>query len=358
MAPFLNPANWWFAGFMGLLYPYLFFLLVFFFLFFLFMKSKWGLVSLVVLFAGWKNTTVLFGWNYSFPFLNKKKESKLRVMDWNVRRFVPYHEEIFRPGANDNEKQILQEIKYYQPDVICMQEFYSSFDKNEKHDNIELFKKEVGYPYYVFSSDYSTWTSIRSGTIIFSKYPIVDSAVIKFPNNIQKTAESLVYADIVFNGDTLRVYSMHLQSFGFLRRDYEDLGKIKNQKDSALVASRNIFRKMKMAFSMRGQQADFIRQNLAASQHPKILCGDLNDVPNSYAYFTIKSDMNDAFLEKGKGWGKTFISPSSRILSYLPTLRIDYILTDPEIRVDQFDRINRKLSDHMGLVTDLTFEKK
>ncbi len=358
ITPFLNPAQWWFAGFMSLLFPFLLILVLAFFLCWLFIEPKRSLLPLVTMLLGWKSTAVLFGWNFGSSFALDKGENQLRILDWNVRRFAPYYAEIFNPGFKNNEQAILAEIKHYQPDVVCFQEFYSSIDKKQSVNNLKLFQRENRYPYYVFSNDYSVRNTFRSGTAIFSRYPIIDSAIIRFPDQIKRGAESLVSADILFKGDTIRVYSMHLQSFGFLRRDYEDLGKIKNQKDSGLVASKNIFRKMRSAFSLRGQQADFVKQNTLTSPYPKILCGDLNDVPNSYAYFTVKGEMKDAFLQKGKGWGKTFTSSTSRVLNYLPTLRIDFILTDPGFKSIQFNRITRRLSDHMGLVADIKLEKK
>ncbi|MBL7731929.1 MAG: endonuclease/exonuclease/phosphatase, partial [Chitinophagaceae bacterium] len=75
-----------------------------------------------------------------------------------------------------------------------------------------------------------------------------------------------------------------------------------------------------------------------------------NDVPNSYTYFTIKGNLQDAFLKKGFGIGRTFSAIS-------PTLRIDYILADRSFRVKQFNRIIKKLSDHYMLVTDLELKK-
>ena len=138
-----------------------------------------------------------------------------------------------------------------------------------------------------------------------------------------------------------------------MNRDYEDLYKIKNQDDKGLVASRNIFRKMKYAFSQRGVQADVIRKEINRSPYKVVVCGDLNDVPNSYAYVTVRKNLDDAFLEKGSGLGKTFISGRSKFLTWLPTLRIDYIFTDPSLQVDQFRMVTRKLSDHRGLITDL-----
>jgi endonuclease/exonuclease/phosphatase family metal-dependent hydrolase len=56
--------------------------------------------------------------------------------------------------------------------------------------------------------------------------------------------------------------------------------------------------------------------------------------------------MNDAFLQKGFGIGRTFSSLS-------PTLRIDYILTSKQFSVKQFNRVIKDYSDHYMIVADL-----
>jgi endonuclease/exonuclease/phosphatase family metal-dependent hydrolase len=104
-------------------------------------------------------------------------------------------------------------------------------------------------------------------------------------------------------------------------------------------------------------QSDIIEREVSRSPYPVIVCGDLNDVPNSYAYQTVRGDMQDAFLEEGAGLGKSFISGRSKFLTWLPTLRIDYIFMSPVFEVTQFRMVTRKLSDHRGLITDLKLPK-
>jgi endonuclease/exonuclease/phosphatase family metal-dependent hydrolase len=82
------------------------------------------------------------------------------------------------------------------------------------------------------------------------------------------------------------------------------------------------------------------------SPYPVILCADFNDVPNSYTYFTVRGNLQDAFLLKGSGIGRTFTAIS-------PTLRIDYILASNELSILQFNRVTKKYSDHYMLVADL-----
>ena len=60
--------------------------------------------------------------------------------------------------------------------------------------------------------------------------------------------------------------------------------------------------------------------------------------------------MQDAFLKKGFGIGRTFAALS-------PTLRIDYIFADKHFTIKQFKRVVKKLSDHYMLVADVSAEK-
>src|SRR5690606_11286570 len=149
---------------------------------------------------------------------------------------------------------------------------------------------------------------------------------------------------------TIRVYTTHLQSLQFKATDYQRIENIKSGEDGIVTNSRTIFSKLKTGITHRKIQVDIISQVLDDSPYPVLFCGDLNDVPNSYAYFNIRGNMQDAFLAKDFGIGRTFTALS-------PTLRIDYIFADPEFHIEQFKRINKKYSDHYMLVSDLKLSK-
>ena len=163
-------------------------------------------------------------------------------------------------------------------------------------------------------------------------------------------AESVIYADFLKGSDTLRIYTTHLQSFKFKKEDYNDIEKIREQDEETFSASKRLLRKMKLAFSRRGIQANMVKDEMDKSPYPSVICGDFNDVPNSYAYFRIKGQRQDAFLQKGFAIGRSFIALA-------PTLRIDYILPDRKFEVKQFDMIDESLSDHIMLVSDILLKK-
>jgi endonuclease/exonuclease/phosphatase family metal-dependent hydrolase len=163
--------------------------------------------------------------------------------------------------------------------------------------------------------------------------------------------ESLIHADLLVNGDTVRIYTTHLQSVQFKKKDFETIESIKNTDEGMVENSRNIFSKLKRGVVYRCDQADVVKQATIKSPYPYILTGDFNDVPNSYTYFTIKgSELQDAFLMTGLGVGKTF--------SYIaPTLRIDYFLTTKDFQIRQFNRVIKNYSDHYMLVADVELKK-
>ncbi len=350
--PHLDPRRWWITGFIGLVFPYILFIILFFLFFWLFFKPRRSLISGICIVIGLPAISVLLPLRFTSSFSLEKEPSTIRIMNWNIRRFTPFNTNIFNPSHNDNKSAIFDEIRKFKPDVLCLQEFFTS-DNNRAMNNIRLMKAEFGFTHHVFSKDNWIQNKLYSGTIIFSKYPILSDSVIRYPKGTYKSAENITSADIMLNGDTIRIYNLHLQSFGFGPKDYSNFDKIQNKQDTGFQASKNIFRKMQQTFYLHSLQADFVKAQLNSSPHPVIACGDLNDVPNSYAYYTISDEMNDCFLQKGAGFGKTFTSPTSRFLGALPTLRIDYIFTNTQMETTQFSRMRRKLSDHSALVADI-----
>ncbi|MDE3234369.1 MAG: endonuclease/exonuclease/phosphatase family protein [Bacteroidota bacterium] len=332
----LGPGWFSWVGFTVLSMPYLILLLILSIIFWLLAKPRFVLLPLITLLVGWKQISTLFAFHARAGF--SKAPLSLRIADWNVQGFNGLSKN--KETKKHIRESIAKTLVQLRPDIICLQEFNHS-EQNNLGDNIGLLNQQ--YPYHFFSKDYIRKNGYRSGCIIFSKYPIIDSGKVKYP-----LAESLIYADVVRGPDTLRIFTTHLQSYQFKKEDYDDMEKIKE--DESLVASRNIFMKMNTAFKRRGIQAQIVRSALNESPYPSIICGDFNDVPNSYTYWHIRGERKDAFLEKDFGLGRSFISLS-------PTLRIDYIMPDPSFDVLQFDMVDEDLSDHIMLVTDLRLKK-
>lgn len=345
LVPYMNPRTWWFISFSGLAFPFLLVLVIFFLIGWLLLrKLRLTLISLIALLIGFKSISVFFAFNKPGTFNYKKESGTIRIVTWNVARFIELKRNTNK--GSQTRLNMMELIKKQDADIVCLQEFHTSVNA-EYYNNIETVQKDLGYPYFYFSFDTDGDKQYYS-SIIFSRYPIIDSGLVRYPR--PTLPDALIHADIKINNDTVRIYTSHLQSLQFGKRDYERIDNITNAKDSLLSNSRNILAKLKKGIINRSLQADLISDILDISPHPVIVCADLNDVPNSYTYATVRGDMQDAFLKKGFGTGRTFSALS-------PTLRIDYIFTDHHFKVKQFNRIVKNYSDHYMLVADIEIKK-
>ncbi|HWB93474.1 MAG TPA: endonuclease/exonuclease/phosphatase family protein [Puia sp.] len=343
----LHPGRWWMIALLGLIFPLLLALLLCFFVAGIFLPGwrRWALLSLVALIIGWPNIHSFLALHPGHSFQEEKAPGTLRVMTWNVRSFDDFITK--KKGASGHRPRMLDFIAGQRPDVLCVQEFYNSDLPGDSCD-IPSLQKRLHFPYYFFSRDYVNRShKYEAGVIIFSRYPIVDSMVMAYsrPGGFH-TTESLISADIHIGKDTIRVFTTHLQSVLFHGKDFHDLEIIRNVDDSILMASRSIAKKLGYAFRHRGDQAEEVRAQLDKSPYPTMICGDFNDVPNSYTYFTIRKNWQDAFLQKGFGIGRTYVHIS-------PTLRIDYILASPAFHVLQCRKFSLPWSDHNPVIADM-----
>jgi endonuclease/exonuclease/phosphatase family metal-dependent hydrolase len=339
LIPFLPADEYWMIAVLGLIFPLLFIVMIIFLLVWAMARSRWILLPLVSLLLGWKQVSVVFGFSTK-DFTIAKKSDTLRVLTWNVSSWG----ETSKPGWIPNsDEHMINLINEQQPDILCFQEFYDRRAITQGYSIVRILKT-MGYEYSYFVRSIYGHVKYKTGVAILSKYPILDTA--KFEYGEKVWAEHLIYADILFNEKKIRVFTTHLQSVRFEKEEYTALNKIKHSDESGIKDSRTIMSKLKKAYQYRGAQADILHQKIKESPYPVIVCGDFNDVPNSYTYFKVKDDLQDAFLEKGSRIGRTF-----RFIS--PTLRIDYILADRKLEVAQFNRIIAPYSDHYGVVADL-----
>ncbi|MDR2237407.1 MAG: endonuclease/exonuclease/phosphatase family protein [Chryseobacterium sp.] len=180
--------------------------------------------------------------------------------------------------------------------------------------------------------------------------------LVKYPTVILKTKHKIVrqeeliqdnsrgnsfYADVDINGKIIRVVNVYLEPFrlhkSMLR--FDGLGKQKD-KISTLLSH------MTPTFKAHEEQIRKIRTVVDFSPYPVILAGDFNSVPNSYEYYSLGKDLQDAFLSVGNGISTSFHD-------YKVPLRIDYIFSSKSIiplsyKVDH----SVKLSDHYPVIAE------
>lgn len=227
-------------------------------------------------------------------------------MNYNVRMFNFFG---WLPSTTI-ESDILNFVKTENPSILCLQEYHKS----------DTFQLE-GYTKYEQISK----GKVKSGQAIFSKFPIINSGSIAFPN----TNNNAIFVDVLKQKDTIRVYNVHLQS-SKLSADVVELNK---------NSSENLTRIIGNVFKMQQLQAELVVAHKNKSNYKTIISGDFNNTAYSYVYNQLKGESQDAFEVAGTGFGKTFK------INHLP-LRIDFILVDERFTVNGFENYNVKLSDH------------
>lgn len=347
--PYVSPITWSYFSFFSLLFPILFagMLLWLLIVFVFYKKYRW--VFTIVLLLGFKNISACFGLNIAKDYKQEKNASTIRVLSWNVQDFID--SQIYTDTPGNARRDIIAFIKNTNADVLCIQDFTqreSPAFKNSIQDVINA----CNYPYYFFSCDYTRKDGdiiTKYGTGIFSKFPITDSGRHVYKG--RKVAESLAYADLKINNDTLRVFNTHLQSMylklqwtpelqtdDFLNDDMEFLKSTNNRYDQ----------RIKRYDARHTLQANMIKPILNSSKYPYIFCADLNSVPSSYTYHTIQKGLTDAFTAKGFGLGGTYDG-------FSPTLRIDVVFMSQQLKPVQYFSPRLHASDHFPIVTDVQF---
>jgi endonuclease/exonuclease/phosphatase family metal-dependent hydrolase len=351
LVPFINSGKSWFIAMLGLVFPLLFFVLLIFLIYWLIRKSKWAYVCIAALLLSWKQIGVMFSFHFPKKFEIAKSPATLRVLTWNLSSWGVSNRSDGK--KSDYEEEMIEVIKKSNADVLCFQE-YLYYKDSKYRDSIIPALQESGYRYSYFAKTRYTYriykTTLLTAIAVISKYPITDTA--QFFYSDESFAEPIVHTDIKINNQVVRVFNTHLQSVMFENSHYQILDNIKQDPLKASVnESKAIAYRLRNAYVKRAGQAELLQAKIKNSPYPVIVCGDFNDVPNSYSYFTVKGNLQDAFLKKGTGFGKTL-----RMLS--PTLRIDYILADKKFTVQQFNKIEVPYSDHYPVMADFNIDER
>lgn len=246
------------------------------------------------------------------------QENDISIMTYNVRGF----NENGHLNIQNADSLIITFIRNENPDVLCLQESFYAMKRSKALNK---------YPYRYVDFEYGTHDG-RVIQSIYSKYPILQVEPITFP----KSNNSALFADILVEKDTIRLYNLHLQSFNVVPK----LDNLASEKSGKL------FQRMQRAMVSQEQQARIILKHSEPVSYSKIIVGDFNNTQFSYTYRSLKGDMQDTFIEKGEGFGRTFE------LFGLP-MRIDYIMADTNFEVTSHTNYDVEYSDHYPVMATL-----
>ncbi|MDH6251548.1 endonuclease/exonuclease/phosphatase family metal-dependent hydrolase [Chryseobacterium sp. H1D6B] len=279
-------------------FPYLIILHILLTLVWVFKRKKIAVVFLLSTFIFYNP---IRRWvNFSSKNENTKSIRDIKVLTFNVK------------FGDAGWEKIKKYIKEQDADIILVQ---------EKDTNTALRKDLVKYPTVVLKTKHRI---LRQAELINDK-----------------SRGNSFYADIDINGKIVRVVNIYLEPFRLNKSmlTFDGLGEETNKLSSLLTH-------MIPTFKAHEDQIKKIREAVDLSPYPVILAGDFNSVPNSYEYYTLGKNLEDAFLKVGNGSSTSFHD-------YKFPLRIDYIFTSKDIiplsyKVDY----SVNLSDHYPVIAE------
>jgi len=307
---YISPNTISFISIISLSVPVLILLNILFIVYWIIKFKRAFLISTIILIIG-------FQYFISFYSFTEKKvllTNDVKIMTYNVRMFNLYNW--------IEEENIAQNINEFvntkNPDILCVQEYHPSEKINFKYK----------YKYINIRENQN-----RFGHAIFSKFKIIKSGSLNFSNS----SNNAIFVDILKNDDTLRIYNVHLESLRINPKE-EEL----TQENSEKLRIR-----LEKGFKVQANQTTLILKHQEKISHKSVICGDFNNTAFSWVYKQLKNGKNDAFEEAGKGFGKTY--------DFLFPLRIDFILTDEKLLVNNFKTYNVQYSDHYPVMARINF---
>ena len=320
LAGIIRPDGHNFPGLLGLLFPFLVLAAICCILSGILLKSRWALLPAGLLLLGASPLSHYI----AFRQPDRTADGRhIRLVTYNVMGF-----------AGKNRQAILDFLHATEADIICLQETPGQIGNLLKDDFQSL-------PYRA-----QPCSSHRGPIITLSRWPILASGSIAFEEG--STGDAM-FCDIKVEDDTLRIYTLHLQSYGLDRGEtvFIDTMHLAVRDSAQWIRLKELGMALTNGMVRRSLQADAIHSHLESSPYPVIVCGDFNDTPQSYTYQRIKGRLQDAFSSSGKLLGGTY-----RIRGRY-ALRIDYFLCDRLFKVSGFQTPHLNCSDHYPVCCDL-----
>lgn len=333
---YVSPLKFWIISLFGLAYPFFLLVNLAFILLWLSFSRKniWYSIIIILLGVNLPGKFVQLNFNRS----NDDKAPAFSVLSFNVHNFS--HRSATRSFDKKIQNKTFSFIESQNADIVCLQEF-NYIGENIYASHAQL-KQRLGANNYFFESYFNPKKNKVFGLATFSKFPIVGKGIF----DLEETRKFATFIDIAYQTDTFRVYNIHLESISLNYVDYSFVSGISSNDSVTKPNTSKLLGKIRKAQINRTKQVRVLKEHISGSPYPVILCGDFNELPNSYNSLIMAGGLKDAFEESGFGFGKTFDGN-------FPAFRIDYILFDPIFYSKNYQEIKINLSDHYPISTKL-----
>ncbi len=282
-------------------------------------RSWWALVPLVTLGLGYPFLKATF--RLGLLPVPAAQAPPFTVLSYNVGTFNvgPAYRARF---DSTRTTAMLRWLASHPADVICLQEFYDDDYSQTRNAISQLIRSGRSYFYITplrrFHPDHGAY-----GMAIFSRYPIVRTGEVLVSE--RSPLNKVMYADIQMGTHAVRVYNMHLESLALPAWDAAQRASWREK----WAFGKDLVQRLRLANGLRSDQIRRLTAHVKNSPLPTLLCGDLNDTPYSFAYHSLRNQLQNGFERAGRGFGFSYNG-------WLWFLRIDQHFFDDRLRVHQF----------------------
>lgn len=325
---YISPLHYSLPALLGLIFPIIALITILLFIALLLIYPKYSFVPLVALLIAAKGMWQYFPINFDNNSLSTNRDS-FTFLSYNVYYFV---------DAQDNEttfNRTLQQIINQNADIVALQEasMKIGINKSLKFTAEQVEQLNEQYPYQ---------TQVR-GNRLLSKYPV---KVLK-DTTYSDTAMTGIY-QVEIDNRKVTIINNHLESIGLTKDDKKLYNELTTEPDSIeekLGEVKVFTKKFLSAFERRAQQVAYVDSIAHAIGGNVIICGDINDTPNSYAYHVLSKNREDAYLNLGTGPGYTYLADRMWV-------RIDYVLYQGNLEAQYLQRGKTRSSDHYPILVE------
>ncbi len=331
--PYITPSDIWLFPVLGLLAPGIYLMTIVLMLYWI-IRWRWQLAMalLLLVICGSFKSSLFFRPEIQRNYgVTKYDRSSFKVMTYNVRNF-------YNNAGETSVAEVVALIDSLSPDIVCLQEFNSRLaDENEAFARLEELYRKTSFERFEPAG------GARESQLLVltkSRFKVLRSGIVQAPR-------SSVWVDLLFAGDTIRLFNNHLRSTAINASDDRFITNKLFLSDTAREERvRSIIRRFGANSVLRAEQADTIALAMAAVKGRRIVCGDFNDTPMSYVYRTMSRGLDDTFSTCGRGYSSTF-------RGFYNMLRIDYVLNSKGLDALSYETVDVDYSDHRPVLVRL-----
>lgn len=283
-------------------------------------------------------------------------KTEFSVLSWNCLH--GWDQKLMTGRSDRPENQLYNESLEFMlnsgADIICLQEM-EQWEESEVPRLTQDFKEKFAVLYRYESHE------VGKDTRVFSKYPVhnlparqlAERNGVKLPDDWRMLLKYYSFYRVNIDGRRLLLVNMHLFSPGLSDKEREvitDIRGTETVKASAREFKNSILGKMRNAFSVQARQLELLCEILKDYKDPIVVCGDMNNVPESYTWRVMtRNGFKDAYSEVGFGHLITYNK-------HLFWLHLDQIMYRGALRPLKVTKDRIKTSDHFPLMASFEFE--